>query len=85
MPLPMLAADLMLCSWETIARRSWMMMSGSCSAAEYQRMMVEKATAARRSATIMLASRHQADPAAILRPWHSGAAANVKRLRRTRI
>jgi hypothetical protein len=83
-PLPVVAAELMFCSWETIARRTWMMATGSCSAAEYQRMILEKAEAAQRSACIALSARGERGALAILAPWHRCAAANVKRLRRAR-
>jgi hypothetical protein len=83
-PLPVLAAELMLCSWETIARRTWMMATGSCSVAEYQRMVLEKANATGRSAQAMLSTPGMGTAAAMLAPWHRCAAANVKRLRRAR-
>jgi hypothetical protein len=83
-PLPVIAAELVVCSWETIAWRSWMMATGSCSAAEYRRMVLEKATAAQRSAQVMLSAPGRGNASAILAPWHRCVAANVKRLRRPR-
>jgi hypothetical protein len=82
-PLPVIAAELTVCAWETIAWRSWMMATGSCSAAEYRRMVLEKATAAQRSARVML-SPGRGTASAILAPWHSCVVANAKRLRRRR-
>ncbi len=73
-------AELALASWETIARRSCMMLGGSCSAAEYQRMVLEKAQAAQRSAAALMSGRSQG-LAAALAPWHRRATANARRLR----
>ena len=44
-PLPVMMAELTFASWETIARRTWMMAQGTCSPAEYRRMVHEKAQA----------------------------------------
>jgi hypothetical protein len=44
-----MAAGLFLSSWEVIARRSWLMASGTCSRSEYQRMVSEKVSAAQQS------------------------------------
>jgi len=83
-PLPLMLTELTLASWETIARRTLMMASGTCTRAEYQRMIIEKASAARRSATLMLEPSAMFDMAAIVAPWHGRAAANARRLRRRR-
>ena len=40
--------ELSLASWETIARRTMMMVCGTCSPAEYRRMVQEKSDAIRR-------------------------------------
>jgi hypothetical protein len=45
-PLPMMMSDLMMASWETIARRTLLVARNKCSSAEYQRMFREKAMAA---------------------------------------
>lgn len=79
-PLPLMMAELTLASWETIARRLWMMAQGTCSAAEYQRMLAEKMTAARLSSRAL--SRTSPTAAGVLAPWHGRARANAKRLRR---
>ena len=73
-------AELALASMETIARRTQMMVRGTCSAAEYRRMLLEKARAAQRSALNLM--RGRADPAALLAPWHVRARRNAKRLRK---
>jgi hypothetical protein len=69
-------------SWETIARRSLMMAQGTCSPAEYQRMIAEKAQAAAASSVILMTGGGRAPIAALLAPWRSRARANAKRLRR---
>ena len=51
MPLPLMLLELNRASWDVIARRSLMMARGTCSAAEYARMVQEKTTALRQSAT----------------------------------
>jgi hypothetical protein len=59
-----------------------MMAQGSCSPAEYQRMIAEKAQAAAASTMILMAGGGRAPIAAVLAPWRSRARANAKRLRR---
>ena len=81
--LPMMWTELALASWETIARRSFMMMSGACSPAEYYRMAAEKLRALNHTAMVLASGRTGATVvAAALRPWHGPATANAKRLRR---
>lgn len=75
-------AELAWASWETIARRSLMMAQSTCSPAEYRRMVREKAAAAAESGRV-LSSPKGTSAAALLKPWHSRATANAKRLRRT--
>ncbi len=82
-PLPVMMAELALASWETIARRTYMMVGGSCAPAEYRRMVLEKTQAAQRSA-MMLMTGGAHDLAAALEPWHRRATANARRLRRRR-
>jgi len=81
-PLPIMMAELTFSSWETIARRTWMMSQGTCSPAEYQRMVREKAQAALYSGLALTNSRGMFAAEALLAPWHKRAAANAKRLRR---
>lgn len=82
-PLPIMMAELMLSSWETIGRRTSMMAQGSCSAAEYRRMVNEKALAAYSSALVFANHRSYGVMLAALAPWHRRATANAKRLRKT--
>lgn len=84
-PLPVMLMELSLASWETIARRSMLMAQGRCSAEEYARMVGEKARAAQATLEVMSsppASLDAAAFAAMLAPWHRGASANARRLRR---
>ena len=69
-------------SWETIARRTLMMAQSTCSPAEYRRMLHEKAGAAMETAKL-LSAPYGASAEALLKPWHSRATANAKRLRKT--
>jgi hypothetical protein len=77
--LPMMMTELATASWETIARRSTMIARGALSAAEYQRMVLEKAAALQESALAMMTGRGKK---AALAPWHKRATANARRLRR---
>jgi hypothetical protein len=74
-------AELAWASWETIARRSLMMAQNTCSIAEYNRMVSEKAAATLEISRV-LASLDAASAEALLRPLHSRATANAKRLRK---
>ena len=78
-PLPLLLAELTLFSWETMARRASMMMQGTCTAAEYQRMIFEKMRAVQLSAVAILFDQ---GVGAALAPWHRAARTNVRRLRK---
>lgn len=80
--LPTMMAELAFSSWETIVHRSWMIACGNCSTAEYQRMLLEKLTAAQLSAMAFLLPANAATLHRALSPWHSSATANAKRLRR---
>lgn len=80
-PLPLLLAELAIASWETALRRTAMMAAGTCSSAEYRRMVLEKAEAAQRSALALMTLSGQEGLRALLAPWHSRARANAKRLR----
>jgi hypothetical protein len=68
-----------MASGETIARRSWMLAQGRCSARERRRMVNEKTAAA--LASIALMNEASGDPTVLLKPWHRAATANAKRLR----
>lgn len=65
-PRPLLLAELTVFSWEAMARRASMMMQGTCTATEYQRMMLEKMRAAQLSA-----GRYYSIKASAPR-WHLG-------------
>jgi hypothetical protein len=78
-----LLAELAFASWETMMHRSWMMAAGTCSPAEYQRMVFEKMQAAQRSAMVLMRPWTAAGATAALAPWHRRARANA-RLRRRR-
>jgi hypothetical protein len=77
--LPAMMTELMSSSFETIARRSWMLAQGKCSPTECARMVLEKQQALALSGFALLSG---ASAASILAPFHRGATANAKRLRR---
>ncbi len=77
--LPMMMVQLGFNAMEVIARRTAMMATGTCSPAEYQRMVQEK-MAAMASSTQLLARGRSG--ASLLVPWHSRARKNAVRLRR---
>jgi hypothetical protein len=81
-PLPLLFAELAFASWETMARRWLMIAGGTCSPAEYTRMVLEKAAAAQRSARALSRKRSRHDVGNAMRPWHRAATANARRLRK---
>lgn len=84
-PLPQVMAELTWASWETIAHRSAMMATGTCSDREYRRMVAEKLRAAQRSgAALMTGSSHDLW-LRLLRPWHGGATRNARRLSKRKI
>ncbi len=79
--LPLMMTEMMLASWETIARRTLMIARSTCSPAEYKRMVIEKATAFQYSTLAAMSGR---GTRAVLAPWHLRVTANAKRLRRKR-
>lgn len=79
-PLPLMWMELGMASWETITRRSLLMLEGSCTPAEYQKMVVEKMLAAQQST--LRAWSPTATSASLLAPWHKAARSNSRRLRR---
>jgi hypothetical protein len=81
--LSFMLTDLALASWETIAHRMGQMARGTCTPAEYRRMVTEKLLAAQRS-TLALMRPGGNRAAAALAPWRSAAKRNAKRLRRRR-
>jgi hypothetical protein len=80
--MPLIIADLMAASWETIARRTLLIAQNKCSPAEYRRMLREKAEAAAISGLRLMAGGRSASIASALAPWRSRAVANARRLRR---
>ena len=81
-PLPLLLAELTWASWETVLRRSMMVALGTCSDAEYRRMITEKMNAVHQSSRLALWPGIGGDPADMVRPWHRAATRNARRLRR---
>jgi hypothetical protein len=73
--------ELMLASWETMARRSLLIAENKCSLAEYSLMINEKAEAAAASGFALVSGGGRATPASILAPWHRRAMTNARRLR----
>jgi hypothetical protein len=82
--LPPLMTELMLASWETLARRTLLMVQNKCSPAEYRRMVREKMAAAAESGSRLASKGGRASMTALLTPWHRRAIANAKRLRKSR-
>jgi hypothetical protein len=76
---PVMMSRLMVASWETIFHRTLMMSQGTCSSAEYQRMVSEKAAAMQLSAMALMTGRK---PDRVLAPYVSRARSNAKRLRK---
>ena len=81
--LPGMLTTLGIASAQTIALRTAMMAAGTCTPAEYRRMVREKATAALQT-SMKAASWPPASPTSLLAPWHSKATANARRLSRRR-
>lgn len=78
--LPMMMFELAVASAETIARRTWLMATGRCTASEYALMMAEKVKAAQQMSRLALSPL--ASGQALLAPWHRAARRNSRRLRR---
>jgi hypothetical protein len=74
--------ELMLASWETIARRTLLMIENDRPPGEYRRMVKEKAEAAARSASSFAFSGGGASLASLLSPWRARAVANARQLRK---
>ena len=77
---PAMMTQLTLSSWETIYHRSVMMALGTCTAAEYQRMVMEKAAALQASSMAIMMGRGHA---AAVAPYLVRSRANARRLRRS--
>jgi hypothetical protein len=76
---PAMMTQLTLSSWETIYHRSLIMAQGTLSVAEYQRMVMEKASAAQASTLALMSGRGHA---AVVAPYLVRSRANARRLRR---
>jgi hypothetical protein len=72
-------AQMTAASWETIFHRTAMMARGTCSAAEYQRMVAEKVAAMQASTLAAMTGRGHA---AMVAPYLKRSRANARRLRR---
>ena len=79
MVLPVMMAQLSAASWETMMRRSLLMASGTCSPAEYQRMVLEKAAATQLATAAFWTGKGSA---AQVTPFLTRAKRNARRLRR---
>ena len=79
-PIGGMLAHIVLESSETIAWRWWMMLTGTCSAEEYRRMVLEKLKASQQ----MSAAALSRDPslAKLFAPWYRATRRNARRLRR---
>ena len=77
--LPMMMARLTASSLETIFHRTTMMAMGTCSPAEYRRMVAEKTAAAQHSMAALMTGKSAMK---VLAPYSSRASANAKRLRK---
>ena len=71
--------QLAFASAETIARRNVLMATGTCSPAEYSRMVSEKCAAMQAAALAMMTGGSHA---AIVSPFLTRARSNARRLRR---
>ena len=78
---PLMMVELAMAASETIFHRTWLMATGQCSPAEYQRMLAEKVKAAELTGRLVMSPR--ADSSALLAPWHRAARRNARRLRRS--
>jgi hypothetical protein len=75
-------AELAWASAETVGHRFQMMLTGTCTDAEYRRMLTEKLKAAQRMGFAAMSPRPKVGE--LLAPWHGAARRNSKRLRRRR-
>src|SRR5260370_9417809 len=80
--LAVMMSDLTLASWDTITRRSLLIVQNDCSPAEYHRMLNEKAEADARSAARLVSGGGGATMTSLLAPWRPRALANARGLRK---
>jgi hypothetical protein len=76
--IPAMMTQLTLASWETIYHRTLLMAQGTCTTAEYQRMVMEKAAAMQASTLALMTGRGHG---AVLAPYLVRSRANARRLR----
>ena len=82
--LPFMLADLAINACDTIASRTHLIATGQCTAAEYRRMVLEKAEAVQASFLAVAGATPTGALEAAVTPWLNSARANAKRLRRKR-
>ncbi len=82
--LPLMMTDLAIDACATIASRAHLIATGQCTAAEYRRMITEKAEALQASVLAVANATPAHALEAAMRPWVNGARANAKRLSRKR-
>ena len=80
--LPFMLADLAINAGETIVSRTRLIATGQCTAAEYRRMVLEKAEAAQASFLAVAAATPAGALEAAMTPWLNSVRANAERLRR---
>ena len=76
--LPLMWTELAVASWETVWHRTALMATGACTHAEYGEMLEEKMDAMHLSGVALMSGQVAED---VLRPFHTRARANAKRLR----
>lgn len=79
--LPFMMADLAINACETIASRASLIATGQCTAAEYSRMVTEKAEAAQASLLAFTSAPPAHALEAAMMPWLHSVKANARRLR----
>jgi len=80
--LPLMLADLAINACDTIASRTQLIATGQCTAAEYRRMITEKAEAMQASFLAVASATPAGALEAAMTPWLNSARANARRLRR---
>jgi hypothetical protein len=80
--LPLMFGQMAAASVETIGRRTRLMAGGTCSPAEYRRMLQEKIEAVQESAAALASARDGRGLRAAIDPFHRRVTANARRLRR---
>jgi hypothetical protein len=76
---PLMMTELAAASFETVWHRTALMMTGACTPREYERMITEKMHALHLSTAAAVTGESLE---AVLRPFHTRATANARRLRK---